>query len=69
MKSERADYATVQAQCENLAGNDCTYNPSGHTLPQSSQLTEPLWTDPNLRSGISVHNLISTFKKKSAGRK
>ena len=31
------------------------------TLPQSSQLAEPLWTDPGLRSGISVSVLTSTF--------
>ena len=35
------------------------------TLGQSSQLAEPLWTDPGLVSGISLHELISTFKKKS----
>ena len=40
------------------------------TLGQSSQLAEPLWTDPGLKSGISVCDLISTKKKekkKSAG--
>ena len=32
------------------------------------QLTEPLWTDPGLKSGIGVHELISiSKKKKSAG--
>ena len=35
------------------------------TLSQSSQLTESLWTDPGLKSGISVRKLISTFKKKA----
>ena len=34
---------------------------------QSSQLTEPLWTDPGTKSGISVCKLISTLKKKKAG--
>ena len=34
------------------------------TLSQSSQLAEPLWADPGLRSGISVRELISTLKKK-----
>ena len=38
---------------------------SGNTLLQSSQLAEPVWTDFGLRSGISVRNLISTFKKKA----
>ena len=28
-----------------------------------SQLTEPLWTDPGLKSGIGVRKLISTLKK------
>ena len=31
---------------------------------QSSQLAEPPWTDPGLKSGISVGELISTVKKK-----
>ena len=33
------------------------------TQPQSSQLADPLWTDPGLRSGISMRDLISTLKK------
>ena len=37
---------------------------SGNALPLSSQLAEPLWTDPGLMSGISVRVLISTLKKK-----
>ena len=37
---------------------------SGNTLSKSSQLAKPLWTDPGLKSGISVHELISTLKKK-----
>ena len=47
-----------------LSGNELTGNSSGNTQSQSSQLTEPLWTDPGLNSGISVHELISTLKKK-----
>ena len=35
----------------------------GNTRPQSSQFAEPLWTDPGLRSGISMRDLISTSKK------
>ena len=27
---------------------------SGNIRPQSSQLAEPLWTDPGINSGISV---------------
>ena len=53
-KSEWADYAAVQAQCENLSGNELTRNSSGYAQPQSSQLAQPLWTDPGLQSGISV---------------
>ena len=34
---------------------------SGNTQEQSSQLAEPLWTDPGLKNGISVRELISTF--------
>ena len=33
---------------------------SGNTRSQSSQFAEPLWTDPDLKSGISVSDLIST---------
>ena len=35
----------------------------GDTQPLLSQLAEPLWTDPGLKSGISVLKLISTLKK------
>ena len=37
---------------------------SGNIRPQSSQLAEPLWTDPGVKSGNSVRELISTSKKK-----
>ena len=43
-------------------GNELTSNSSGNTRPQSSQLAEPLWTDPGLNSGISVRELISSLK-------
>ena len=37
--------------------------------PQSSQLAEPRWINPGSKSGISVHELISTrIKKKKARR-
>ena len=63
-KSEWADYA-VQVECGYLSGNELTRNSPGNNIrSQSSQLTEPLWTDPGLRSGISVRELISTLKKK-----
>ena len=40
--------------------------PSGKTRSQSSQLAEPLWTDPGPKSGICARELISTLKKKKA---
>ena len=64
-KSEWADNAVVQAECGNLSGNKLTRNPSGNTVPQLSQFAEPLWTDPGVKSGISVQVLISTLLKKT----
>ena len=60
MKLEYADYAAVQEQCGNQSGNELTRKSSGNTQPQSSQLAGPLWTDPGLRSGISVFAIIYT---------
>ena len=48
----------------NLAGHELARNSSRNTRPQPSQLAAPLWTDPGLKSGISVRELISTKKKK-----
>ena len=39
-------------------------NSSENTRLQSSQLAEPQWTDPALKSGISLRKLILTLKKK-----
>ena len=33
-------------------GNELLGNSLGNTRPQSSQLAEPLWTDPGLKNGI-----------------
>ena len=41
-----------------------TRNLLGNIRPQSSQLAEPLWADPGIKSTISVRELISTSKKK-----
>ena len=41
-----------------------TRNLSGDLRPQSSQVAEPLWIDPGIKSAISVRELISTSKKK-----
>ena len=51
-----------------LSGNELTHNSSGNTWSQSSQLAGPLWTDPGLKSGISVRELSSTKKKKKKRR-
>ena len=48
----------------NLSRNELTCNLSGNTWPQSSQFADPQWIEPGLKSGISVHELISTKKKK-----
>ena len=52
-----------------LSGIELTRNSSGYTRSQSSQLAEPLWTNPGVKSEISVCMLISTKKYflKSAG--
>ena len=68
-KSEWADYAAVQALYGNLSGNELTRDLSGNTWSQSSQLAEPLWTDPGLKSGISLLELISTLRKKKKKNK
>ena len=39
--------------------DELTRNLTGNIRPQSSQYAEPLWTDPALKSGISVCELIS----------
>ena len=40
-------------------GNELTHNfLSGNTQPQLPQVVEPLWTDPGVKSGISVLELI-----------
>ena len=53
-------YPETSSHVRNLLGN---------IRPQSCQLAEPLWTDPGIKRGISVRELISTSKKKkkSAG--
>ena len=36
---------------------------------QSSELAEPLWTVPGLKSGIGVRELIFTLKNAQVGKK
>ena len=43
-------------------------NLSGNIRPQSSQLAEPLWTDPGLKSEISARDLICTSIKKKINK-
>ena len=59
IKKERLRNWMSDVRCQTQHGQ--------RTLSQSSQLTEPLWTDPGTKSGISVCKLISTLKKKKAG--
>ena len=44
--------------------NELASNWSGHARPQSSQLSELLWTDPDPNRGNSMNELIPTFEKK-----
>ena len=67
-KLEWADYAAVQVEHENLSENELTLNWSRNAWSQSSQLAEPLWVGPGLKSGSRVHKVISALeKKKKAG--
>ena len=52
-----------------LSGNEFTRDSSGINRSQSSQLAEPLWTDPGLKSGFSVCKLISTLRKEKTVKK
>ena len=45
-------------------GNELTRNSSGKAQPQSPQLAESLWTDPGLKSGMGVLELISTVRRR-----
>ena len=48
----------------NLSENELARNSTGNTWSQSSQLAEPLWNYPGLKSGISLRELIFSWKKK-----
>ena len=41
---------------------------SGNIQPQLFQLAEPLWTDPGIKSGFSVSEVIPTLRKKKERR-
>ena len=51
----------LSRQSGNLPGNELTNNLSGNAQLQVSQVAEPLWTDPSLKSRINFHELISTL--------
>ena len=55
-KLEWADYAAGHAERGNLSGSELIHNSSGNILPQTSQLIEPLRTDPDAKSGIKEWN-------------
>ena len=66
-KSEWTDYAAIQALFGNLSANEPTRNLSGNTRSVFSARWE-MWSNPVLKNGINVHELISIKKKKkSAG--
>ena len=52
---------------ETYPGNELTGSLPGNSLPQSSQLSEPLWTDLSLKSGTGKRELISTLIKAQVG--
>ena len=64
MKSKWADHA-VRAMCGNLSGKCALLNWSGTSWPQLSLSAQPLWTNPGLKSGTGMPELISTSKNKT----
>ena len=50
-------------------GNELKRNWSGNDCSQSSQLNEPLWTDPGLKSEISVYNDYKLISNKTINKK
>ena len=50
-----------------LSGNKLSCELYGNAVPQSSQLTEPLWTDPGLKNGMSMYELMSSKRKEKKG--
>ena len=70
MKSEWTDYATVQAVWEPIRKSDHTQLVGEQSaIVVSGQIAEPLWTNPGLKSGISVCEPISTLKKQRNKKK
>ena len=69
LRSQSGLTMPLSRQCGNLSGNELTRNLSGNIQPQSSQLAEPLWTDPSIKRGSCVYQLISTSKTKKEKKK
>ena len=63
----RFELATFRSRVQRFE-NEFTCNLSTNIQSQSSQLAEPLWTDPGIKCGISMRELISTKKKKKKCR-
>ena len=61
--TQRSRSGLTMPLCRHSVGTCHELSSSGNTRPQSSQLAEPLWTDPGRKSGISMRDLISTLKK------
>ena len=68
--STKLEWATMPLSKHSvrISRNEPTYNLLGNIQLQSSQLTEPLWTDLGVKSGFNVRLLISTSSFLSAGR-
>ena len=69
MKLGWADSTAVQV-CGTLSRNELTRNLSGNIQPQSSQLIQPLWTDPGMNKELVFGSKSppQKKKKKSTGR-
>ena len=67
MKPEWAGYMLLSRHSVGT-NQETSSHPSQGTLSQSSQLAKAIWTDPGQKSGISVHELISTLEKKKKCR-
>ena len=52
-----------------LSRKELTCSMTGNIQPQSPQLVEQLWTDSGIKSGIGMHKLMSTLKKKKKEKK
>ena len=56
-------YGTDGSSSDGLKASAIYTHASCRQTEQSSQLDEPLWTDPGTKSGISVRELVSTSKQ------